>query len=536
MPIIYVSPTGSSRNTGASASSALPITSLDKAIQLAGPGGTVYMLADKGAYNVTTGITLTHGGSTGAPVTIMGVDSYGHPENIQINGTRPTTYSSTTAASGNETFRLLSGANNLVFENMNFSNVASAFRVGANVSNITVQDMSANNVRIFFEDYVSGTNTSATIAGLTIRDVSVTGFSKGAIRLQYDTHDVVIDNVFGDSRYEDGDGICEGVALQGTVHNVLISHTTMEHAIASGTYYNGDGFSSELGVYNVTYQDTLSVGNADGGYDLKSSNTILNNAVAEGNGRNFRLWSTATLNDCVGLDPHLFGGTTGGQEQIQLMKGSQVVVNGGEFVDSGSNTWVVMNDSGAGVATFNNTKFVYASGAHLINIATGVTGVSSTLANIVSSTGTSSVNGDSLLGIIGLSGVTSTAGVLSSTTSTTTTTSSTTSSTGSGTTTSATTSTTSPTTTSTSGSGGAGSSGTSGVIDVHHLIRHHATTTSATPTSSSVTNAAVVSSMAVSQTALHSGPGDHLIHMMDGVGGLDLAHFSYQHQAIEHFG
>src|SRR5436305_6225877 len=143
MATIYISPNGTSKATGTSASP-LSITSLDKAIKLAGPGGTVVMLADEGPYNVSGTINISHGGTAAAPVTIIGEDRFGNPENITINGTRPAIYSAQNPA-GNEIFKLASGANNLVFEHMTFDNVGTAFHAAANISNITISDMSATN-------------------------------------------------------------------------------------------------------------------------------------------------------------------------------------------------------------------------------------------------------------------------------------------------------------------------------------------------------------------------------------------------------
>lgn len=394
MATIYISPTGAAGNSGSSAAAALPITSLDKAIQLAGPGGTVLMLADQGSYNVTGAINISHGGTAGAPVTIMGVDSAGNQANIQINGTRPANYSPTNPV-GNETFKLFAGANNLVFENMNFANVGTAFRAGGDISNITVKDMTADNVRTFFEDYASGTAPTATISGLTIQNVEVHGFSKFVVRLQYDTHDVLIQNVHGDSERQDDDGIAMGISLSGTVHHVMIDRVTMENALSSGTYYNGDGFATEWGVYDVTFKDTIARGNADGGYDLKSTDTTLINAVAEGNGRNFRIWGEATLVNPTGLDPYKQGGS-GSQLQIQVMEGAQVAVTGGSFSDSGSATKFIQNIGGQ--ITFTDTIIIHAAGATIVyDSPAGIFGLDQAIVTDVAASGTFSHNGVSLL-------------------------------------------------------------------------------------------------------------------------------------------
>src|SRR3546814_2270720 len=59
---------------------------------------------------------------------------------------------------------------------------------------------------------------------------------------------------------------------------------------SAGAYFNGDGFASERGVYDVRFIDTVARGNTDGGYDLKSSGTVVVRALSEENGRNYRLW------------------------------------------------------------------------------------------------------------------------------------------------------------------------------------------------------------------------------------------------------
>src|SRR3546814_2568320 len=94
-----------------------------------------------------------------------------------------------------------------------------------------------------------------------------------------------------------------------TVHNVTLNQVVMENVQSSaGAYFNGDGFASERGVYDVRFIDTVARGNTDGGYDLKSSGTVVVRALSEENGRNYRLWGEATLIDSVGLNPVLRGG------------------------------------------------------------------------------------------------------------------------------------------------------------------------------------------------------------------------------------
>jgi len=314
MATLYVSPAGSGLRDGSSIENAGTLSNLNQFIQAAGPGGEVLLLADQGAYQQNTQLSITKGGTDGAPVTIRGIDGSGHPMAAEIVGSRSPSWTYG-MAEGNELFRLMSGANNLVFEDLTTRNFGNGvFRAGADISNLTIRDVDASNVSRFVEDYVSGTNTSATISGLTVENVNVSGYSRSVMRLQYDTHDVLIDNVIGDSGRTFGGLYVVGIALDGTAHDVVISDTTMKNNFGQGTaseYWNGDGFSTERGNYNIRYENTVASGNSDAGYDLKSSNTTLVNTVSEANNRNYRLWSTSiTMEGSSSINPTYYGGNT----------------------------------------------------------------------------------------------------------------------------------------------------------------------------------------------------------------------------------
>src|SRR3546814_13823078 len=77
----------------------------------------------------------------------------------------------------------------------------------------------------------SGANASASIIGLTIRDVAVDGYSKGAIRIQYDSNNVLIEDVRGDSQFQDGENFAIGVHITDTAHDVTIDRVAMRNAL-----------------------------------------------------------------------------------------------------------------------------------------------------------------------------------------------------------------------------------------------------------------------------------------------------------------
>lgn len=339
MATLYISPTGSGLQDGSSAENAGTLAKLSQFIGQAGPGGEVLLIADQGTYQQSTQISINKGGTEDAPVTIRGVDSNGDPMSADISGSRAVDWHDGDNA-GSELFRLLGGANNLTFSDLSISNVGNgAFRVGADVSNLTIEHVDATNVVRFFENYVSGSATTATVSGLTITDVDVTGYTQNAIRIGYDSHDINISDVHADMAGADANLLyVSGVLIQGTAHDVVLNDVSMANNYGHGAtnqYWNGDGFTTENGVYNVLFQNTLASGNTDAGYDLKSSNTVLIDAVAEDNSRSFRFWSDSiTGENLVSIDPTSQGGNAS-TSHVWLAQGATVTINGITYSDSG---------------------------------------------------------------------------------------------------------------------------------------------------------------------------------------------------------
>ena len=366
MSTLYISPTGAGDKSGSSWANAATIFSLDAMIQKAGPGGTVLLKADEGVYNIgSRSIGIAHGGTDGSPVTIKGVDSSGHDMAAQIVGNRPLDATAATSPGG-QALVMNAGASNLVFSNFDIKNVQNAFRVAADVSNIEIGHVQATNVQRFFEDRQANDDPTktATISGLNIHDVNVTGYSKGVIRLQFDTHDVKITNVTGDSAGQTFDYFAIGIHMGGTVHDVVLDHVTMaNNQNFSGTYWNGDGFATEGGTHHITFIDTVARGNTDGGYDLKSDYTTMIRALAEDNGRNFRFWGNHnSMTDSAGLDPHSRSGGVG--TQVWMYGGADVTITHSEFIDSGLNT-KVFNFDGTATISLQDVDVTYAIGAIL---------------------------------------------------------------------------------------------------------------------------------------------------------------------------
>lgn len=348
MPNFYISPTGSGNKSGSDWANTAALTSMDGAIRKAGSGGTVLLAADLGSYKMTNGVNIWSGASFAEAVTIKGVNSKtGADQEAVIEGTRPATYAIGNA-SGNELFKFQKGAGNLTFEHLQVNNTATAFRAAGDVANITIEHVDADNVAQFFQTYIGSGNKSASVTNLTLRDIDVEGFSKGLIEIGYNSSNVLIQDVRADSERQDGDEFAMGVHITGTAHDIVLRRVSMENATdtTGGSYWNGDGFATEKGVYNVLFEDTIARGNTDAGYDLKSKSTTLVRTLAEDNSRNYRIWGETTMIDVVGLNPDKRGGPLNGQNQVHILKGASLTIEGGYFADAGSGTRVFLNEGG----------------------------------------------------------------------------------------------------------------------------------------------------------------------------------------------
>lgn len=360
-PGLRVTPTGAGSKSGDDWSNAMAFSSMNSAISKArSQGYDVWLHADLGDYKDAT-LSITQGGIGDADrVAIRSVDATGAPKRCRIVGTRANPWS-VGLANGNSsgTFLLLLGANNLSFYNIGFFNCGTGcFRFGANIQNITIQDCYAENVRTFQENTASGGNKDASCENIAIKNCRAIGYSKCFGRFQYNSFNILYEDCWGDSQFQDGDPFAFGIPLNNKAHDVrhinctMINHRDSTHGTG---YWNSDGFSAERGNYNLYYKNCYAGHNTDGGWDCKSTNTLLEDCVAEDNKRNYRLWGEVTLRRCKGINPSkppvaqasLPG--TGGSGYISQIGGythSRILADTCEFTQTNNSTAFVADDNG----------------------------------------------------------------------------------------------------------------------------------------------------------------------------------------------
>jgi hypothetical protein len=365
----YITPSGGGHRDALGWADAGTVNDIPALLKELPPGGEVWARADMGPYSPAAPISIRGcNGVPELPSRVRGVLEDGTPSKAQLQGNRSWPAGS---SNGNEVFRLLAGANNLAFSDFEFHSVGNgAFRIGADIANLSLEAMIATNVRRFVENSVSGNASSASVSGLLVRDVEVHGFSKGAIHLGYGSNGITLENVLGDSEGQDGDDYAIGVHLEGTVHNVVIRSTRMLNARDSlHSYWNGDGFCTEDRVYNVSFEDTYAAGNTDAGYDIKSSSTTMLRADSSDNKRNYRIWTRDLVaTDSRGNAPLLRGGS-GGQSQVWMAQGAKAGFVDCALVDDSPNT--IVFDLGAGAELTFAGRYRHNAGARMARLAAG---------------------------------------------------------------------------------------------------------------------------------------------------------------------
>lgn len=354
----HIMPVPAGSRNGEGWANAASLWQLSAMIAAVGPGGTVFLRADAGSYSLRANrVNVSRGGQAGLPVTIIGVDKGLNPKKATIAGTRtnwilpddPEVVTNVGNWSvGSDIFFLTPGADYLAFRFFDFQSTGQPFHLSAPMhKGITVSDCDAHNFQRFLE-HDPGTSHVDTV----LRNITGSGFSKTAIRIRGDSHNVLLEDITLNSGRQDGANFATGVECNETAHDITMrrveaSNCHDTHYSNADGFWNADGFASERGNYNIRREECTSSGNTDAGYDDKGTNVTNVNCTARGNKVNYKFWGPSTTNiNCQALDPKSRGGT-GAQMQYYVygghaldVVGADVLIRGGVISDNDPDTYV----------------------------------------------------------------------------------------------------------------------------------------------------------------------------------------------------
>ncbi|MDQ8180994.1 malectin domain-containing carbohydrate-binding protein [Pelagicoccus sp. SDUM812005] len=296
----YVTPTGAGAQDGSDWSNASPQDQIETLLNSSAPGDRV--LLGSGTYTVSP-IDITTSGTSGSPKALEGVDTGGGLPLFQ--GTFDVNNNA------NYTFLEFPGAahyweiKNLRFKDQPF--VIGMRRSGTTDTlrtNILFENLHFDTI----EDAIRLYNTSE----ILVKDCTVIRHTKKAFRIGDYSSFVTFDSCFTDCNAGDLSfptrAIPNGFAGDDTDGQPIIHDITFIDCVAlnngynqsSSKYWNGDGFSTERGTYNVFYIRCKAYGNNDAGFDNKASYITYQDCVSADNSRGYRHWAdNGQMFNCV---------------------------------------------------------------------------------------------------------------------------------------------------------------------------------------------------------------------------------------------
>lgn len=316
---VYISPTGGGNYSG-DQSNPKPAGLLQNEIVTLQPGNTIYILP--GTYS-TSSLSIVGSGTAIAPKRIIGIAD-GSGNLPRFVGTYDVHDASGAAFYYVFKFVNYGGAetSHWEFKNLRFEDHGHVIDMPLNGDtftlrrNILFENLEMDNI----EDGIRLRNAE----NVTVRGCSIIRHTKKAFRIGFYTRFITFEDCDTDANGGDnvnfptrsipvGFGTDSPGLDRPVIHNLrFIGCSARNNRFknqGSNNYWNGDGYSTERGVYNVTYSRCTSIDNHDGGWDDKAVNVIYENCIAIGNKRGFRSWSTATLINCLSVDNKIWAAT-----------------------------------------------------------------------------------------------------------------------------------------------------------------------------------------------------------------------------------
>lgn len=214
------------------------------------------------------------------------------------------------AAGGEPVYFVQSGA---IYRGVHARDVGNGlFVIREPVHNVQIDDVRVDGGYRVIENTAAPEQASAGSVGLRVRGVRASDLKRSFARIRYDSHDGVIEDVSASGMLTTGaTDLPVGIAFDGTAHDFRVERCLMrgfQWQRKAKQYWNGDGFSTERGNARMLFRQCAAWDNSDGGFDLKSTESVLDDCVSGRNARNFRLWASIRATRLSSLDPVKIGG------------------------------------------------------------------------------------------------------------------------------------------------------------------------------------------------------------------------------------
>ncbi len=328
---VYFTPAGAGSADGSSWANAYPQAQLQAQANVLPSGQTLHL--GSGTYTLTN-LIITTSGEAGAPKRLVGEDTGGGLPFFQgpyvIN-----------SGSGAAFFRFPGAVSFWEIKNLRFNN----YRYGLDMPAVgTTFDLRTDMLfeNLAFDSVEDGLRIR-NATRITIKNCSVIRHTKKAFRVGLYTAFMTYDGCSADCNGGDesfpSQSIPTGFGCDDTndaplIHDITFVDCSARNngfAQAADEYWNGDGYSSERGTYNLTFIRCSSFDNKDGGFDNKADNVTFQDCVAAGNKIGWRHWGTGgVFQNCVGVYSKKRGGT-GSSEGLWIATTGQVTVSYSTF-------------------------------------------------------------------------------------------------------------------------------------------------------------------------------------------------------------
>lgn len=323
----YILPQAAGNGDGSSWENAAAAPAPDKWTALVArlsPGDTLHI--GSGSYE-NVRFAIGKGGREDAPITLLGEDTgAGLPV---FHGS----WKKENPASGEILCTIRPGVGFVVLKNFRVRNCLAAIVTSGGNHGLTISGLDVRDVRlgiVFKNNAVRSEDPNTWTRNVLVENSNFTGFTKSALRWEGGNRDFRIINCHGDAGGKDyftepfhmvflirGDERKNLPENSERAHdqNFLFENCTARnayHEAPSGKgYWNGDGFTAERGVRNITFVNCAAFDCTDGGWDLKADDVTFKNCIAFRNKRNIRIWGSATFENCIVGFPEKRGGSGG---------------------------------------------------------------------------------------------------------------------------------------------------------------------------------------------------------------------------------